>query len=210
VAMAMAAIVAARRSRATPSRTFGLYRLEVLAALGNAVLLFGVAGWILYEAVERFVDPPAVSGLPVMLAAAAGLVANLVVFLLLRRGARESIRAGAPSGTDAAVALFHSLSDATRLAIVRRLAGGEARVADLVGELGLAQSTVSAHVGCLRDCGLVTGRPQGRQVFYSLVRPELLDLLRSAEALLAVTGERVALCPNYGIDAMRGRGTGDE
>ncbi|MGH3902846.1 MAG: cation transporter, partial [Pseudonocardiaceae bacterium] len=39
VAMAMAAIVAARRSRATPSRTFGLYRLEVLAALGNAVLL---------------------------------------------------------------------------------------------------------------------------------------------------------------------------
>ena len=78
---------------------------------------------------------------------------------------------------DAAVALFHSLSDSTRLAIVRRLAGGEVRVADLVGELGLAQSTVSAHVACLRDCGLVEGRPQGRQVFYSLTRPELMDLL---------------------------------
>lgn len=48
------------------------------------------------------------------------------------------------SDLDNAVALFHSLSDGTRLAIVRRLAGGEARVADLVGELGLAQSTVSA------------------------------------------------------------------
>ncbi|KXF84389.1 ArsR family transcriptional regulator [Rhodococcus ruber Chol-4] len=96
------------------------------------------------------------------------------------------------------MALFHSLSDGTRLAIVRSLAGGEARVADLVGELGLAQSTVSAHVACLRDCGLVQGRPQGRQVFYSLTRPELLDLLASAETLLAATGNAVALCSNYG------------
>ncbi|ETD33809.1 helix-turn-helix transcriptional regulator [Williamsia sp. D3] len=105
----------------------------------------------------------------------------------------------ADSRVDAAVALFHSLSDATRLAIVRQLAGGEARVADLVAELGLAQSTVSAHVGCLRDCGLVQGRPQGRQVFYSLSRPELMDLLASAETLLAATGNAVTLCPNYGV-----------
>jgi DNA-binding transcriptional ArsR family regulator len=97
-----------------------------------------------------------------------------------------------------AVALFHSLADATRLAIVRRLARGEARVADLVVELGMAQSTVSAHVACLRDCGLVTGRPEGRQVFYSLTRPELMDVLASATTLLAATGSVVALCPNYG------------
>ncbi len=102
------------------------------------------------------------------------------------------------SGLDAAVALFHSLSDGTRLAIVRRLTEGEARVADLVGELGLAQSTVSAHVACLRECRLVVGRPQGRQVFYSLARPELLDLLAVAETLLAATGNAVALCPNFG------------
>ncbi len=104
-------------------------------------------------------------------------------------------------GLDPAVALFHSLSDATRLAIVRRLACGEARVADLMAGLELAQSTVSAHVACLRDCGLVVGRPQGRQVFYSLARPELMDLLASAETLLAATGNAVALCPNYGTDA---------
>ncbi len=104
------------------------------------------------------------------------------------------------AGLDPAVALFHSLSDATRLAIVQRLSGGEARVADLIAELGLAQSTVSAHVACLRDCGLVVGRPQGRQVFYSLARPELMDLLASAETLLAATGNAVALCPTYGTD----------
>ncbi len=102
-------------------------------------------------------------------------------------------------GTGAAVSLFHSLSDATRLEIVRRLAKGEARVADLTRDLGLAQSTVSAHIACLRDCGLVSGRPDGRQVFYSLSRPELLDLLAAAEALLAATGEVVALCPRYGV-----------
>jgi len=76
------------------------------------------------------------------------------------------------SNLDAAVALFHSLSDSARLAIVRRLADGEARVVDLIGELGLAQSTVSAHVACLRDCGLVTGRPEGRQVFYFTAQAE--------------------------------------
>ncbi|TLF64203.1 winged helix-turn-helix transcriptional regulator [Nocardia asteroides NBRC 15531] len=108
---------------------------------------------------------------------------------------------GGTTGLDPAVALFHSLSDSTRLSIVHRLAGGEARVVDLMGELGLAQSTVSAHVACLRDCGLVVGRPQGRQVFYSLARPELMDMLAAAETLLAATGNAVALCPNYGTDA---------
>lgn len=104
-----------------------------------------------------------------------------------------------PVGLDLAVALFHSLSDTTRLAIVQRLAtAGEARVSDLMVDLGLAQSTVSAHVACLRDCALVVGRPEGRQVFYSLTRPELLDLLTAAETLLAATGNAVALCPVYG------------
>lgn len=65
--------------------------------------------------------------------------------------------------------------------------------------LGLAQSTVSGHVACLRDCGLVAGRPQGRQVFYRLERPELIELLASAETLLAATGHAVALCPTYGV-----------
>jgi DNA-binding transcriptional ArsR family regulator len=99
------------------------------------------------------------------------------------------------------VALFHGLSDPTRLAILERLTESEARVVDLTGLLGAAQSTVSAHLACLRECGLVTGRPEGRQMFYSLARPELMDLLASAETLLAATGNKVALCPNYGSRA---------
>lgn len=84
---------------------------------------------------------------------------------------------------------------------MRRLADGEARVVDLVRGLDLPQSTVSTHLACLRDCALVDGRAQGRQVFYSLARPELLELLAAAEGLLEATGERVALCPRYGDPA---------
>jgi DNA-binding transcriptional ArsR family regulator len=100
-----------------------------------------------------------------------------------------------------AVALFRSLGDATRLAIVLRLAQGEARVVDLTRLLGLAQSTVSKHLACLRDCRLVDYRSKGRQSYYFLARPELIDLLRSAELLLAETGDAVALCPVYGEPA---------
>lgn len=101
-------------------------------------------------------------------------------------------------GIGQAVALFRSLADETRLRIVQRLAAGEARVVDLTAELGLAQSTVSKHMACLRDCGLVDYRVQGRQSFYRLTCPELLDLLRAAESVLVATGSAVALCPTYG------------
>jgi len=100
-----------------------------------------------------------------------------------------------------AVALFRSLGDPARLAILSRLAEGEARVVDLTRLLGLAQSTVSKHLACLRDCRLVDFRTVGRQSYYALSRPELIDLLRSAELLLAETGDAVALCPVYGQPA---------
>ncbi|MGH3681535.1 MAG: cation diffusion facilitator family transporter, partial [Natronosporangium sp.] len=64
---------------------------EVLAALGNAVLLFAVAGFVLVEAVRRFGDPPEVLAGPMLLVAAGGLLVNLVGFGLLRAGARESL-----------------------------------------------------------------------------------------------------------------------
>jgi DNA-binding transcriptional ArsR family regulator len=102
-----------------------------------------------------------------------------------------------------AVALFRSLGDPARLAIVSRLAHGEARVVDLTRLLGLAQSTVSKHLACLRDCRLVDFRTEGRQSYYSLTRPELVDVLRSAELLLAATGGAVALCPVYGEQAQQ-------
>lgn len=95
--------------------------------------------------------------------------------------------AAAPEPLRPAAALFRSLADPARLAIVRRLAGGPARVVDLTRALGLAQSTVSGHLSCLREHGLVTVRPQGRASVYTLARPALLDLLAAAETVLRET-----------------------
>jgi cobalt-zinc-cadmium efflux system protein len=91
IAMALAAIHAASRAATDSQRTFGLYRLEVLAALANALLLTGVAIFVLIEAVRRFTDPPAVPAGAMLIVAVGGLLANVVAFLLLRSGAKESI-----------------------------------------------------------------------------------------------------------------------
>jgi ArsR family transcriptional regulator, cadmium/lead-responsive transcriptional repressor len=102
-------------------------------------------------------------------------------------------------GLAPAAALFRSLGDPTRLAIVRQLTAGPARVVDLVEAVGSAQSTVSKHLACLRDCGLVASDPVGRASLFRLTQPALIDVLTSAEAVLEATGRAVALCPNYGI-----------
>ena len=100
-----------------------------------------------------------------------------------------------------AAALFRSLGDPARLMIVRRLAVGPARVTDLTAALGLAQSTVSKHLACLRDCGLVTSEPAGRASVFRLAQPALADMLAAAEQVLAATGNAVALCQEWGLDA---------
>ena len=100
-----------------------------------------------------------------------------------------------------AAALFRSLGDPARLVIVRRLAVGPARVTDLTAALGLAQSTVSKHLACLRDCGLVTSEPAGRASVFRLAQPALADMLTAAEQVLAATGNAVALCQEWGLDA---------
>ncbi|MEV0156364.1 cation diffusion facilitator family transporter [Micromonospora sp. NPDC050686] len=91
IGMALAAITAASRASRDGQRTFGLYRTEVLAALANAVLLFGVAIFVLVEAVRRFAEPPEVLAGPMLVVAVAGLLANVGAFLLLRSGATESL-----------------------------------------------------------------------------------------------------------------------
>jgi ArsR family transcriptional regulator, cadmium/lead-responsive transcriptional repressor len=105
------------------------------------------------------------------------------------------------AGLGPAAALFRSLGDPARLMIVRRLAGGPARVTDLTAALGLAQSTVSKHLACLRDCGLVTSQPVGRASVFRLAQPALAEMLTAAEAILAATGNAVALYPVRGLDA---------
>lgn len=89
--MALAAIVVAKRSSTHDGRTYGLYRLEILAALANAVLLLAVASYVIYEAIQRLQDPPEVLAVPMLVVAVVGLVVNIVGLRLLRPGAEESL-----------------------------------------------------------------------------------------------------------------------
>ncbi len=76
---------------ATPQRTYGYYRVEILAALSNAVVLFLMSFFILYEAFRRFQEPPEVASLPMLVVAAVGLIVNMVGIALLRKSSGESL-----------------------------------------------------------------------------------------------------------------------
>ena len=89
--MALAAIVVATRAAVRSERTYGLYRLEILAALANSVLLLLVATYVIVEAVGRMSDPPEVLTGPMLVVAIVGLLVNIAGWRLLRVGATESL-----------------------------------------------------------------------------------------------------------------------
>jgi cobalt-zinc-cadmium efflux system protein len=89
--MALAAIHVANRPSARTDRTFGLYRLEILAALANAVLLLGVGVYVLVEAIVRLRNPESIEGGLMLALAVLGLIVNVIAMLLLRDGASESL-----------------------------------------------------------------------------------------------------------------------
>ncbi|GGW23661.1 cation diffusion facilitator family transporter [Streptomyces xantholiticus] len=90
LAMALLAIHFANRP-AGQNRTFGFARAEILAALANCLLLIGVGGFLLFEAVERFIEPAQTRGGLTVVFALVGLVANMVSLTLLMRGQKESL-----------------------------------------------------------------------------------------------------------------------
>jgi len=96
---------------ATPERTYGFYRVEILAALTNAVVLIGISLFILYEAYQRFTDPPEVESKAMLLVGLIGLAVNIAGMLILREGSGESLNMKG--------AYFEVLSDAvTSIAVI--------------------------------------------------------------------------------------------
>ena len=90
LAIALAAMQIAKRP-VDARRTFGYHRFEILAAAFNALLLFGVALYILYEAWQRFSEPPSVDSLPMLVVASVGLVVNMISMRLLASGKDGSL-----------------------------------------------------------------------------------------------------------------------
>ncbi|RYG57435.1 MAG: cation transporter [Alphaproteobacteria bacterium] len=90
LAISLSAIQISKRA-ADAKRTFGYHRFEILAAAFNALLLFGVAIYILYEVWQRFNTPQTVQSIPMLVIASLGLVVNLISMRLLMGGKEGSL-----------------------------------------------------------------------------------------------------------------------
>lgn len=93
--------------------------------------------------------------------------------------------------------LFRGFGDASRLSILDVLRDGPLSVGEIVEATGLSQSNTSNHLACLRDCGLVVAKPEGRYVTYRLSDPRILELLTLGESLLADVALGVYQCTRY-------------
>ncbi|MFW0787946.1 cation diffusion facilitator family transporter [Gordonia sp. CPCC 206044] len=91
LAMGLVALLLAKHGSATDDRSFGWHRAEVFTAVANAVLLIGVAVFVLYEAIRRIGTDPQVPGLTLIVIALIGLLVNIAVMMLLRSDSRASI-----------------------------------------------------------------------------------------------------------------------
>lgn len=107
------------------------------------------------------------------------------------------IRTGAPGAFDLAeldARFFRGLADPCRVRILELLLEGERNVSELVEQTGLAQNRVSTHLGCLRTCGFVTARRDGRFVYYQVTDARVRELLRLARQVIAENASRILAC----------------
>ena len=109
------------------------------------------------------------------------------------------ITISSPSRTGLQAKLFRGFGDPSRLEILNALRNGPLTVTEIVEATHLAQSNVSNHLGCLRDCGLVLAEQEGRYVTYHLSDDRVGDLLILAESLLADVAKGVYECTRYNI-----------
>lgn len=89
---------------------------------------------------------------------------------------------------------FRGLGDPTRIRILQLLEEGERTVSELVQETGTLQGRLSSHLACLRWCGFVTSRREGRLVYYRLTDKSVREILRIAEQFLDRNAESVEMC----------------
>ncbi|MBI3979409.1 MAG: winged helix-turn-helix transcriptional regulator [Chloroflexi bacterium] len=95
---------------------------------------------------------------------------------------------------DLTARFFQGLSDPSRVRILELLVDGEKNVSQLVELTGLPQNRVSTHLGCLRTCGFVTGRRDGRFVRYQVTDPRVRELVRLARTIIADNAAQILAC----------------
>lgn len=93
--------------------------------------------------------------------------------------------------------LFRGLGDTTRLSILETLREGEKITSEIVKQTGQSQSNISNHLSCLLDCGLVSNRREGKNIFYKLSNEKIIKLLEESDAILSEFAHGIYSCINY-------------
>ena len=93
--------------------------------------------------------------------------------------------------------LFRGLGDTTRLSILEVLRHGESAASDIARKTRCSQSNISNHLSCLRDCGLVSNRREGKNIFYKLGNKKIIKLLEESDAILTEFAHGIYSCVNY-------------
>ena len=117
-------------------------------------------------------------------------------------------RAEARSRPSVLGAFFHGLSDPTRVRILELLGKESLTVTDIVERLGIAQGRVSSHLACLRWCGYVEARAEGRHNRYRLVDERVRDILRLGEEIVRDNATRLSSCLILSTEVDEGPATG--
>ena len=161
---------------ASQTRTYGLHRAEVLAALANGTILLLICGFIFYEAYQRFVEPPEVRGGLMLVVAAVGLLANLIGVLILRSASRDNLNVKG--------AFLHMWGDTVSSAGVI-----VAAVIILVADWTIVDPIVSIFVGLLILRGAVGLVLESNDILLEAV-PKHLDVARVSSAIKEIEGVR--------------------
>jgi DNA-binding transcriptional ArsR family regulator len=101
---------------------------------------------------------------------------------------------------EAEVRLFRALGNAQRMRILEALFNGEKSVGQLASETGISQSQVSAGLNCLKWCGFVAARPEGRWVYYRLADPRVRQMLDLARAMVSRHAEELYSCTTLSLE----------
>ena len=103
-------------------------------------------------------------------------------------------RPATPEHLEIQARFFKMLGDESRLRIIAHLLDGEKNVGELVDLLEVSQSRVSNHLACLRWCGFVTTRKEGRAVYYRVIDPKVADLLELSRGVITDNAEYILSC----------------
>jgi len=171
--LALFATVIARRP-ATPTRTYGYYRVEIMAALANGVTLVLVSLYIFYEAYQRFLDPPIIQTPLMLLVATIGLAANLAGMLLLRKASHRNLNIKA--------AFWHIIGDT--ISSVGVIIGG---VIIAVAGWYIVDPIIAVFIGVIILWGAVRIVRESADILLEAV-PRHIQIDKVIEAIKSVSG----------------------